>query len=111
VTEAEPLFTKFAGSYVYVPFSSTCTVGGAMLQKDQPYTATLSDAPQAIKVEVDPSTTLEFTWDGAGDVACADAFTSSIEIDGHAAFARISFLNLDGDPVGLVLGTCGLKAE
>jgi hypothetical protein len=111
VTDAAPLFSKLAGSYVFARYSAKCEVAGFTLQKDQPYTVTLSDAPQAIRVEVDASSSVEFAWDGPGDVACTSETVGSIEIDGHGSFARISFVTSPVAPGTLTLGSCGFTGR
>lgn len=111
VTDEAPLFSALAGTYMFAPFSAKCEVAGHTLQKDRPYAVTLSDEDRAIRVVVDASTTLEYVWDGLGDVACKSDTVSSIEIDGNGSFARISLITSPVSPGTLLLGSCGFTGE
>jgi hypothetical protein len=98
-------FAELAGKYTFTPSTTGCKADNVVFAQDQTYGLWVSAAAKTIDLDgYGDAAPISFVWDGKQDLTCHSEFTDYLEVDGHGAFIRVTFVNKK--PSAVVLGLC-----
>lgn len=104
-TEGAALMREHAGSYTFPGRESPCVFRGETFVSSSTYRVVVEAEPPSVTVFGGNQAQLfAAAWTEGRDLACTGEYAEYFELGNGADSVRVSFLN--GDPSGVVLGTC-----